>query len=317
MALRVVVLAAAVVLGIAAVGAAAGDDVRTPPQRVEGPRVQGPRIAAAGDIACAPESSSFAGGRGDGLRCRQLATADLLVGRKYRAVLALGDLQYEDGWYTRFLSSYDRSWGRVKSITRPVAGNHEYETEGAAGYFRYFGTSAGAPGRGYYSFDVGRWHLIALNSNCPQVGGCGAGSTQERWLRGDLARNRARCTLAYWHHPRFSSGHHGTDRTYDAFWDALYEAGADVVLVGHDHGYERFAPLSAAGTRDPMRGIRQFVVGTGGKSLRSFTRVQAHSESRDRSSLGVLELTLGAGAYAWRFRPAVGTFSDGGSASCH
>jgi hypothetical protein len=232
-------------------------------------------------------------------------------------VLALGDLQYEDASYARFRTSYDRSWGRVKAITRPVPGNHEYATRNAAGYFAYFGRAAGTPARSYYSFDVGSWHLVALDSNCSQVEGCEAGSRQEQWLRSDLTRNPARCTLAYWHHPRFSSGRHGTDRTYDAFWRALSEAGADLVLVAHDHGYERFAPLSAAGTRDPTGGIREFVVGTGGKGLRGFPRVQPHSEVRDHSTFGILELTLGDGAYAWRFRPAVGAFTDSGSARCH
>lgn len=316
MALRVVVLSAAVAFAIAAVLAATdGDaDIAAP---VEGARVQGPRIAAAGDIACDPESSSFERGSGSGLTCRQMATSDLLVGGGYRAVLALGDLQYEDGSYAKFLASYDPSWGRVKAITRPVPGNHEYRTEGAAGYFRYFGASAGESDEGYYSFDVGRWHLIALNSNCGSVGGCGAGSPQEQWLRADLARNPASCTLAYWHHPRFSSGHHGSDSTYTAFWQALYDAGADVVLVGHDHGYERFASVAPSGQRDAAHGVRQFVVGTGGKSVRSFPNVRTNSQARDVSSLGVLELTLGKRAYAWRFRPAVGSFTDSGSQRCH
>ena len=239
------------------------------------------------------------------------------MNRGYGAVLVLGDVQYEKGSSAAFSASYGPTWGRVKSITAPAVGNHEYRTPGAAGYFRYFGRAAGDPAKGYYSFDFGGWHLIALNSNCSQVGGCDAGSPQERWLRRDLATDVASCTLAYWHHPRFSSGAHGSDSTYAAFWDALFAAGADVVLVGHDHDYERFAPLTPDGRLDPARGIRQFVVGTGGKGLRGFGDRAPYSEVRDNSSLGVLELTLGRDAYAWRFRPAVGSLVDSGSFACN
>ena len=163
----------------------------------------------------------------------------------YAAVLLLGDIQYEDGAYSKFLASYDPSWGRVKSITKPAPGNHEYQSGSAADYYRYFGAAAGDPAKGYYSYDLGGWHLVALNSNCSFVGGCGAGSPQEQWLRADLAAHPASCTLAYWHHPRFSSGAHGSDATYTAFWQALYDANAEVVLVGHDHDYERFAPQTS------------------------------------------------------------------------
>ena len=284
---------------------------------VDGPAVgPGPTIAAAGDIACDPFDSRFDDGHGSGRHCRQLATSDLLVAGDYDAVLALGDIQYEDGEYAKFVASYDRSWGRVKAITKPVPGNHEYETDGAAGYYRYFGSAAGDPAKGYYSYDLGGWHVIALNSNCAPVGGCDAGSPQERWLRADLSADRATCTLAYWHHPRFSSGEHGSDRTYSAFWEALYDADADLVLVGHDHDYERFAPLAPDGTLDLAHGIREFVVGTGGKGLRRFPTVARNSELRDSSSLGVLELRLGDGGYAWRFRAAVGSLTDRGTAAC-
>ena len=318
MALRLVVVAAAVVLGAALVLAASRSSGRVqPPVEDAATTVVGPKVAAAGDIACDPAHSSFDEGRGDERTCRQLATAELLVDADYEAVLVLGDIQYEEGEASAFAQSYDLSWGRVKGRTRPVPGNHEYRTRGASGYFAYFGAAAGDPAEGYYSYDVGPWHLVALNSNCAEVGGCGVGSAQEAWLRADLAASSARCTLAYWHHPRFSSGTNGNDRATIAFWDALYEAGAEVVLAGHDHDYERFAPQDAGGGRDEARGIRQFVVGTGGRSLRTFTRVEPNSEVRDRSSFGVLELSLGANAYAWRFRPAVGTFTDSGSASCH
>ena len=283
----------------------------------DSPPIAGVRVAAAGDIACDPASSSFNGGQGSGLNCRQLATSDLLVGAGYSAVLVLGDNQYENGAYSKFLASYDPSWGRVKSITRPTPGNHEYQTAGAAGYYQYYGAAAGDPAKGYYSFDLGGWHLVALNSNCSAVGGCGAGSPQEQWLRADLAAHRTECTLAYWHHPRFSSGEHGSDSAYTAFFQALYDADADVVLVGHDHDYERFAPQTPAGALDLARGIRQFVAGSGGKSVRTFETVRPNSEARDVSSLGVLELTLGSTGYEWRFRAAVGSFTDSGSAACH
>ncbi len=283
----------------------------------DSPPVTGTKIAAAGDIACDPGSSFFNAGQGSGLNCRQLATSDLLVGAGYAAVLVLGDIQYEDGAYSKFLASYDPSWGRVKSITKPAPGNHEYQSGSAADYYQYFGAAAGDPAKGYYSYDLAGWHIVALNSNCSFVGGCGAGSTQEQWLRDDLAANPASCTLAYWHHPRFSSGEHGSDSTYTALWQALYDANADLVLVGHDHDYERFAPQTASGGLDLARGIREFVVGSGGKNLRTFPTIRANSEARDVTSLGVLELTLGASAYEWRFRAAVGSFTDSGSASCH
>ena len=278
----------------------------------------GTKIAAAGDIACDPEDDSFNGGRGVGLECRQRATSDLVVGAGYRAVLALGDIQYENGELSEFRASYDPSWGRVKSTTYPAPGNHEYETEGAAGYYRYFGAAAGARQNGYYSFDLGGWHLIALNSNCSEIGGCGADSRQEKWLRSDLAAHKSMaCTLAYWHHPRFSSGESGSDSTYEAFWQALYEANADLVLVGHAHHYERFAPQTPGGALDRRRGLREFVVGSGGKSLHTFSAVRPNSRVRDNTSFGILELTLRARSYAWRFRPAVGSFRDSGTASCH
>jgi acid phosphatase type 7 len=310
------VIGAAVVLVVAAA-------LATPPRLTSSSpppspiHVSGVRIAAAGDIACDPADDKFHDGRGRGFACRQRATSDVLVGAGYAAVLALGDIQYEDGAGANFDASYDPAWGRVKAITRPVPGNHDYGTRDAAGYYDYFGKAAGDPAKGYYSYDLGRWHLIALNSNCSAIGGCGARSLQTNWLRADLAASRARCTLAYWHHPRFSSGWHGNDRTYTPFWQALVDARADVVLVGHDHDYERFAPQDTSGQLDLERGVREFVVGTGGKSLRGFLGSRPNSEARDTSSFGVLELTLGAGVYAWRFVSAVGFFADAGVARCH
>jgi hypothetical protein len=276
-----------------------------------------PVVAAAGDIACDPGHPSFNNGQGTATECRQLATSNLLVGAGDAAVLLLGDNQYEDGTLAKYNASYDPSWGRVKATTRPAPGNHEYNTAGATGYYAYFGAAAGDPARGYYSYDVGTWHLVALNSNCAAIGGCGAGSAEEQWLRADLAAHPAACTLAYWHHPRFSSGEHGSDTLTSALWQALYDAGADVVLVGHDHHYERFAPQTAAGALDQARGLREFVVGTGGRSHYGTPTIRANSEVRNSDTFGVLRLTLRPAGYDWRFVPAVGSFTDAGAASCH
>jgi Calcineurin-like phosphoesterase len=317
---RAQLVSALLVLGAAGIVivvlAAVDDDTSVPPPTEHFP-VVGVRVAAAGDIACDPTGSHYDDGLGSGLACRQRATSDLLVGAGYDAVLALGDIQYESGADRAFGESYGASWGRVKSITKPVPGNHDYRTADAAGYYRYFGATAGDPAKGYYSYRLGDWHVVALNSNCSNAGGCGAGSAQERWLRADLAAHPARCTLAYWHHPRYSSGHHGSDPRYIAFWQALFDANADLVLVGHDHDYERFAPQNAMGELDLARGIREIVVGTGGRSLRPFEDPRPNSEARDVTSLGIIELTLGAAAYEWRFRSAVGWFTDAGSARCH
>lgn len=277
-----------------------------------------PKIAAAGDIACDPVSSSYNGGNGTATACRHKYTSNLLVGAGYSKILGLGDMQYENGALTKFNTSYHPTWGRVKSITRPAPGNHEYQTSGASGYFSYFGSLAGTAGKGYYSYNVGTWHLIALNSNCSAVGGCGAGSAQEKWLRADLKAYTNRCTLAYWHHPRFSSGQHGNNSATAAFWNALYQYNADVILVGHDHTYERFGPQTPGAVADPLRGIRQFVVGTGGKSLYPFPTVRANSQKRHNGTYGVLEMTLKPTSYAFKFRPEAGkTFTDTGSGNCH
>ena len=292
------------------------------------PAPGGPVVAAAGDIACDPSSFYFNEGRGMARRCHQRATSDLLVNAGLKAVLPLGDLQYYCGAEAAFMASYDPSWGRVKAITHPTPGNHEYQASGGygcappggQGYFAYWGTAAGAPSRSYYSFDVGSWHLVSLNSNCEAVGGCGKGSPQERWLRTDLAAHaRDRCTLAYWHQPPFSSRvtPAGTPKTIALLQD-LYDAGAEVLLNGDEHQYERFAPQTPQGVADPARGIREFVVGTGGEDLRPFGTPVPNSEVRRDDTFGVLELTLLPGSYTWQFIPeAGGTFTDGGSSPCH
>jgi hypothetical protein len=224
-----------------------------------------PVIAAAGDIACDPTNSSFNAGNGTANSCRQKSTSDLLVNANLAAVLPLGDNQYYCGGYQAFLQSYDLSWGRVKAITHPVVGNHEYLTSGgtgctsanggAAGHFSYYGAAAGQPGKGYYSYDIGAWHLIALNSNCGDAGGCSSSSPQGQWLEADLTTHSNMCVLAYWHIPLFSSGGRAASNTL-SFWQALYNHNADLILAGHDHIYERFAPQTPSGTLDTVRGIR-------------------------------------------------------------
>jgi hypothetical protein len=260
-------------------------------------------------------------GAGDIADCKDLsgaeATAKLLV-QIPGTVMAVGDLAYPDGSKENF-ACYDKTWGRVKSRTRPAPGNHEFRAAGATPYFDYFGPAAGDPRTGYYSYELGAWHIIVLNSECKDVGGCETGSPQEKWLRADLAAHPAACTLAYWHKPLFSSGNaHGNDPTVKPFWQALYEANADVVIAGHDHDYERFAPQTPDAATDPPRGIREFVVGTGGKNHRSFVEPKPNSELRDATAFGVLKLTLKPGAYDWQFIPEAGkTFTDSGSGTCH
>ena len=282
-------------------------------------------VAAAGDIACDPESEFFNNGNGTGNLCRQKETSDALVRDRLAAVLALGDIQYENAHLFKFQQSYEPSWGRVKAITRPVAGNHEYHdrrARAAATSTTSTGSgtqrSAGDRDKGYYSFDIGSWHSVALNSKCSEVGGCGAGSPQEQWLRADLAAHRGSCMLAYWHHPRFSSG---VDGSYDTFTHALADAlrrRRRARALGHDHTYERFAPQDADGNEDRAHGMRQFVVGTGGKSLGSFVSPLPGSEFRDRSRPGVLKLTLRANGYDWRFAHGSGTpLIDSGTDRCH
>jgi hypothetical protein len=288
-----------------------------------------PVVAAAGDYGCDPLSPSYhdLNGTGDGGACQQKATSNLLVRGNFSAVLALGDQHY-CGSLAEYQQAYDPTWGRVKSITHPIPGNHEYLTSGgstptigcdssnagAAGYFNYFGSAAGTQGQGWYSFDIGTWHLIALNSNCSDVGGCIPTSPQGLWLAADLAAHANQCILAYWHIPLFSSGGRAAQNGY-WLWQQLYAAHADVVLNGHDHIYERFDPQDASGVADP-NGIREFIVGTGGANHTSIATVAANSVVRDTTTFGVLALTLHAGSYDWTFEPAVGTFSDSGSASC-
>jgi acid phosphatase type 7 len=268
-----------------------------------------------------PAADSTVIAAGDIVDCSHLADSEAtakLLDSIPGTVLAVGDLAYPDGSSANF-RCYDKTWGRHKARTRPAPGNHEYHTPGAAGYLKYFGKTAGSPGHAYYSFNLGAWHVIALDSQCKDAGGCEKGSPEEMWLRKDLAKNASNCILAFWHVPLFSSGNeHGNAPQMKPFWDDLYSAGADVVLNGHDHDYERFAPQNPDGVADPDHGIREFVVGTGGKSRRGFKDPAPTSEIRDSSTFGVLQMTLSAHGYEWKFIPvAGGQFSDSGSGSCH
>jgi acid phosphatase type 7 len=263
-------------------------------------------------------------GAGDIASCDDLHGAEAtakLIENIPGTVFAAGDLAYPDGSDEQFAKCYGPTWGRFKDRTRPAAGNHEYHSDGASGYVRYFGAAAGDPKKGYYSYDLGAWHIIVLNSECKDVGGCNAGSPQEQWLRQDLSAHPVKCTLAYWHKPLFSSGAaHGNDPEIKPLWDDLYAANADVVINGHDHDYERFAPQDPSGKADAQRGIREFVVGTGGKnSHRSFSLwTKSNSEVRQADTFGVLKLTLHASGYDWEFVPEAGkTFKDSGSGTCH
>ncbi len=302
-------------------------------------------VAAAGDIACDPTSASFKDGAGTKGSCKEMATSNLLLQSGASAVLALGDNQYECGDTSAFQKSFLPSWGRMLPIIHPAIGNHEYgqlcHRNDAAQYFQYFGAEAGPANQGWYSYDLGAWHFIALNSECSYhaVGGCGSGSPEESWLKRDLATHKAACTLAYWHEPRFSSGEHGDATQMATIWNDLVAAHADVVLSGHNHDYERFQPIGAtpapgSGTApaasssgqpvyqqpdlDP-NGITEFVVGTGGRNLYGFgTQPPLGGEVyRNDTSFGVLLLTLQPQSYSWQFKNVDGAVVDSGSSACH
>lgn len=288
----------------------------SPPPRTRSDPSPSPRpgqfvVMGAGDIACEPPSLPAPS------TCHEFYTSELLTSADL--VLTFGDNQYQDGALGKFLGSYHRSWGRFKAKTRPAVGNHDYLTPGAAGYFDYFGSLAGERGKGYYSFDAGGWHFVALNSECSDVGGCGPGSPQYEWLRADLSASTAQCTAAYWHHPRFSAGKYHDDPRYQPFWELLYADAAEVVMSGHDHNYQRYAPMTPEGLRNDAFGMRQFVVGTGGKNHYPVDSLAVpNREVANDSTYGVLKLTLRSDGYDWAFVPAVGgSFTDAGSGVCH
>lgn len=234
------------------------------------------------------------------------------------AVLALGDNAYDSGLPTEYSTCYDPTWGAFKNRTYPVPGNHDYLTPGASGYFGYYGAAAGNPSQGYYSFDLGTWHILAINSNCTPVGGCGSSNPETQWVAADLAAHPAQCTLAFWHHPYFSSGHTGNSSSMTAIFTELYKAGVDVVLSGHDHDYERFAPQDPGGVLDPARGITEFVVGTGGSNFSAILQpLKPNSQTIQNTAFGVLKLNLDPGSYSWQFISVDGSYSDSGTGKCH
>lgn len=293
-----------------------------PPQllmTVDHPASAGPAPTPA--PTATPRPDPVLAGAGDIAKCDKdddEATARLLEGIP-GTVFTTGDNVYDTGSEDAYEQCYGQSWGAHKSRTRPSAGDHDYDAGDGAAYFEYFGDAAGEPGKGYYSYDVGTWHVVVLNSNCKRVR-CEEGSEQERWLRADLAANQTRCTLAYWHDPRFSSGEeHGDSEFVAPFWEALYDYETEIVLNGNEHNYERFAPQSPDGRPDPKRGIREFVVGTGGASHYGFENPHdRNSEVRNDDTYGVLKLTLHVEGYDWEFIPEEGkTFTDSGSDTCH
>ena len=233
-------------------------------------------------------------------------------------IFTTGDNAYDSGSPAEYANCFNPSWGQQLSRIRPAPGNHEYLTPGAAGYYSYFGATAGDPTHGWYAYNLGTWRIYALNSNCNEVGGCDVGSPQEAWLRADLAANPAACVAAYWHHPRFSSGEHGSSTATQALWQDLYDANAELVLNGHDHDYERFLPQTPTGVLDLGRGLQEFVIGTGGRSHYGIVTPIANSTVRNDATFGVLKLTLHSNGWDWRFVPVAGqTFADAGSGTCH
>ena len=263
-----------------------------------------PVVLASGDIAACTSTADE-------------ATANQLAAYPGATIVPLGDNAYENGTVDEYTNCYGPNWGAYKAASRPTAGNHDYLTTGAAGYYGFFGTLAGDSAKGYYSYDLGSWHVVVLNSNCVQVGGCWAGSPQEAWLRSDLAAHPSSCKLAYWHEPLFTSGGVGANGGMKAFWQDLYDYRADLVLNGHAHMYERFAQQDANAVATAA-GIREFVVGTGGKGLYGLGAIAANSQIVNNTTFGVLKLVLHSSSYDWAFLPIAGqTFTDSGTAACH
>jgi len=289
--------------------------------------VSKPETTAHNDSARKPQEETYVlVGAGDIAGCQALegakATAKLIE-KIPGTVFAAGDLAYEKGSAEEFKQCYGQTWGQFKNRTRPALGNHEYVNPGAQGYFDYWGAQAGERGKGYYSYDLGAWHIVVLNTNCAakDLGGCAKGSPQETWLKADLAEHPKACIVAYGHHALFSSGvfkKHAIHPELKPMWEDLYAAHADLVLAGHEHSYERFAPQDPEGKADAEHGIREIVVGTGGRSHDLLGFATPNSEVRDWQTYGVLKLTLSPGKYTWEFIPEEGKeFRDSGSGTCH
>ncbi|WP_374967716.1 DNRLRE domain-containing protein [Terrabacter sp. BE26] len=286
-----------------------------------------PVVVGAGDVACAPTEAAYNGGAGTATACHMGATAQLVQSLSPASVLMLGDGQYNSGTLSDYKTSYGASWGAFKSLTDPTVGNHEYGTTGAGGYFTYFGNLA-TPRQptctsrcdGYYSYDVGAWHIVSINAECTRINGgtgCAVGSPQETWLKADLAAHPNVCTLVYGHRPRWSSNSFASADIAPLVAD-MYDAGVDIYLSGHAHSYERFAPQDPSGKADATSGIRQFVVGTGGENFTGFGTTAANSQLRKTNIFGVMKLALHPQSYDFRFVPDPATpFSDSGSGTCH
>jgi len=273
-----------------------------------------------------PQGTFTLVGAGDIAGCADLSGTEAtakLIDAIPGTVFAAGDLAYQHGTDEEFHKCYGPTWGRFKTRTRPAPGNHEYNGSTAVGYFRYWGKQAGDAEKGYYSYDLGFWHIVVLNTNCwsKELGGCAEGSPEEVWLKQDLAAHTNSCTLAYGHHALFSSGliaKHAEHPELRPIWQDLYAAHADMILAGHEHSYERFAPQDPEGQADPEQGIREIVVGTGGRSHTPLGYAKPNSEVRDDRTYGVLKVTLSTGKYRWEFIPIAGkTFRDSGEGLCH
>jgi hypothetical protein len=289
----------------------------------------GPVFAAVGDIACDPSDANFNGGAGTSSHCGEMRTSDVAVGdSSVTGVLGLGDYQYNCGDPADYAVSYNPSWGRLKAETQPVAGNHEYitgtgcPTDGtAASFFNYFGANSHQSTKGHFSFDAGSWHLIALNANCSKAGGCGATSVQTKWLQADLAATSQPCILAFWHQPLFT-GQRAQAAVYRTWWNVLYAAHADVVLNGHVHNYQRYVPLNPSGASDPVNGITEYIVGTGGEGLNPLSAAASPQPAAwNTKSFGYLRLALNATGWTSQFvsvsQSGTSTVSDTSAGTCH
>lgn len=290
-------------------------------------------IAAVGDFACDSENPAFNNGSGTSTKCQQKLVSDVMVAdTAVTAVLGLGDFQYSCDDAADFEVSYTPSWGRVNNLMSPVAGNHEYMgghdaygrecpagNSTAENYFNYFGAAAHPETVGHFSFDLGNWHLIGLNAQCSRknVGGCSATSPQTQWLEADLAATTQPCTLAFWHQPLFTGSGTGKATTYQPWWNSLYAAGADVVLNGHRHNYLRFGALNPSGAPDAAGGITEYVAGTGGESLQSFSTTANPQPLYKRKGFGYLRMNLEESGWSSQFVTSTGAVVDSFSGTCH
>jgi hypothetical protein len=291
-----------------------------------------PVIGAVGDMACDPADSKFNGGLGTSSACAQRRLSDLMLGdASLEAILGLGDYQYDCGDAADYAVSYNPTWGRLDPLIDPVAGNHEYKTgrdlfggtcpsdnTSAYSYFTHFGAAAHPVTGGHFSFDLGSWHLIALNGNCGKtgVGGCSASSAQTTWLKADLAATTQPCVAAFWHQPLFTAAPFG-GKPYRFWWDALYAAHADVAINGHVHNYQRYPALTPTGIRDPVAGLTEYVVGTGGEGFTKFVASASPQPVIHLQSFGYLQMTLADSGWSAEFIGPTGAVLDTSSGSCH